>query len=445
MGKGTLKRRILRWLVGYVLLLSTLIAIGGNVLHERAEHLVWKSLLSTELAHVVDRRAHEPDYRWQDSDTLSLYRLGGPNVPTALVGRSPGLHDDLVIANRKSVALVRDTPRDGRVALVLDVTDFEALERFASSWILIAALALAVLTFVIASYGMRRIVGPLSGLAARIGDLRPEVAGQRVAPEKGATAELVVIADAVNDYLARNEQFVERERVFVGSASHELRTPVAVIAGAADLALEQDDVPTPVRAQIQRIQRTARGVEQLITLLLVLARDPLRLAKESDRFNLDELLPHIVDDHRHLCIGKDLVLILGALPRCVLVAPVAIVQAAIGNLLRNAIENSDRGEILVTLQADGIVRIDDPGHGMSPEEISAIYARMARGGGQEGGGIGLDLIARLCEHLGWALRFEPRGADAAGASSLSSSNAGAQQPHSRGTRVTLDFGPSLLR
>ena len=42
---------------------------------------------------------------------------------------------------------------------------------------------------------------------------------------------------------------------------------------------------------------------------------------------------------------------------------------------------------------------------MSPEEISAIYARVARGG-REGGGIGLDLISRLCEHLGWTLRFD---------------------------------------
>ena len=40
---------------------------------------------------------------------------------------------------------------------------------------------------------------------------------------------------------------------------------------------------------------------------------------------------------------------------------------------------------------------------MTPEEISAIYAKVARGGGRDGGGIGLDLISRLCEHLGWTL------------------------------------------
>ena len=81
-----------------------------------------------------------------------------------------------------------------------------------------------------------------------------------------------------------------------------------------------------------------------------------------------------------------------------------VVQAAVGNLLRNALENSDRGVIRLSLSPRAVVTIEDPGHGMSPEEVSAIYARLARGGGDRiGGGIGLELIARLCEHLGWTL------------------------------------------
>lgn len=40
---------------------------------------------------------------------------------------------------------------------------------------------------------------------------------------------------------------------------------------------------------------------------------------------------------------------------------------------------------------------------MTPEEISRIYTQIARGGSREGGGIGLELLGRLCEHLGWTL------------------------------------------
>ena len=60
----------------------------------------------------------------------------------------------------------------------------------------------------------------------------------------------------------------------------------------------------------------------------------------------------------------------------------------------------------VALSPDATLTIEDPGHGMTPEEIARIYAQMARTAGRDGGGIGLDLLARICEHLGWDLRFE---------------------------------------
>jgi signal transduction histidine kinase len=105
-----------------------------------------------------------------------------------------------------------------------------------------------------------------------------------------------------------------------------------------------------------------------------------------------------------------------------IVAPMAVVQAAIGNLLRNAIENSGRGHIELQLSASAVLTLQDPGHGMSPEEIAAIHAHGPWRRADRGGGIGLDLIARLCEHLGWTLQLQPC------------------EP--RGTRVTLDFSAS---
>lgn len=156
--------------------------------------------------------------------------------------------------------------------------------------------------------------------------------------------------------------------------------------------------------QLQRIQRSAREMEQLIILLLALAKDPARLVKTNKPLSLDALLPQIIDDHQHLTAGKSLQLCLAPPPPCEVHAPPGIVRAAVGNLLRNAIENSDNGRIDIRLQDDATIVIHDPGHGMGPEQISAIYTQMARGGGGRGdSGIGLELISRLCEHFGWRL------------------------------------------
>jgi signal transduction histidine kinase len=421
MRKLSLKHRLLLWLLGYVAALSLTLFFGGMAVNEYAERLVWKSLLETEMDYYLQRAAHDPGYRWKDTDTLRLFALDGEHgVPSILENMAPGLHDDVPVEGVLCVVLIDDTPR-GRIALAMDITEFEGFEETIVQKMLLGAGASVLILGAVFAWGLGRAVKPLSDLSAGIEALQPDRKGQALVLDRHASSELVVIADALNDYLRRNERFVERERAFIDSASHELRTPIAVIAGATDLALGQAGLGAAARTQMMRVKRTAQDIEQLIGLLLVLAKDPSRLAGISDYVPLDQLLPEIVEDHRYLTRDKALILSLDARPACGIVAPMAIVQAAIGNLLRNAIENSDRGEIRIRLEAPAKVVIEDPGHGMSPEEISAIYTRLARGEGRGGGGIGLELISRLCNHLGWAL-------------DISSRTEG-------GTRTTLDFTP----
>lgn len=403
--RPSLHTQIMYWLGAYALLLTAAVFLHGFLVNEFAERLVWDSLLQTELDHHLDRKQHDPGYRWSNTDSLMLYTSeSGDPAPPQLAALSAGVYDELILDQREVLVLVREV-KGVRYTMVLDITELENQEDQLSLFVLGSATLLVLFMGFVAAWGLRRALRPLSDIAAEIAGLQPDRRGQSLTLPENPSSELVIIAEALNDYLKRNERFVERERAFIDITSHELRTPIAVIAGASELALGQPDLSPSTRNQVQRVRRTAREVEQMISLLLVLAKDPERLAAISDRFSLDQLLPDIVDDHRYLTEGKDLSLVLATLPARTIVAPLIIVQAAIGNLLRNAIENSDRGEIRISLQKDATVVIEDPGHGMSPEEISRIYAQLARGGGREGGGIGLDLISRLCEHLGWQLDF----------------------------------------
>lgn len=423
----SLRRRMVAWLLAFSALISVLVFAVGTHVHEHAEHAAWRALLRSELAAIEEHSARDPSYRWQDSDTLRLFRLDGSQpVPEGLRGLHDGLHDNVHLDGRLSVVMIRPSQRFGRLALALDIEDFHELESFAERSAVLAGAVLIVVAGLAAWLGVGRLVRPLALFADDIGRLRAGAQAQRVEVPAGGSSELYVIADALNAYLKRNDQFVQRERVFITTASHELRTPVAVIVGAAGLALDNPELPPMARQQLQRILHTAQGVEQLIQLLLVLARDPRRLPALSERIELDQVVRQVVDDHAHLLGDKQLAIEFGALSPCVILAPPGVVEAAIGNLLRNAVENSDRGVIRVSLTADAVATIEDPGHGMAPEEISTIHARLARAGGEgQAPGIGLELIARLCEHLGWKLAFAPR------------------QP--QGTEATLDLGCSRPR
>lgn len=402
-----LRARVTLWLVLYAALLSLAVFVHGFIVNEQAEQLTWRSLLRSELDHFVQRSEEDPDYRWIDTDTVQLFGDDDASPPPdAFATFKPGIHDGIQYQGRDHVLLVEDV-NGRRLILALDITELQAHENKLGLWMLTSNLVAIGLLGILVAWGLGRVVEPLSRMAERIHALRPDKPGQHLELDTNASREQVVISEALNDYLQRNDRFVERERAFINSTSHELRTPIAVINGATEVALEQDGIPPAVRQQLLRIRQTTDSVEELITLLLVLAKDPARLAKGSDYVRLDQLIPGIVADHQHLSAHKDLELHIDELARCELFVPVAVMQVAIGNLLRNAIENSDRGVVRVSLQAPASIRIEDPGHGMTPEEVSAIYARMARGDSSHASGIGLALIARLCDHLGWKLTFTP--------------------------------------
>ena len=402
MARASLGRRVFVWLLAYTALATALLFAAVAHVHEQAEHAVWDALLTTELDAVAARLRAGVDDRWQDSGTLRLFR-GTRDVPEAVAALPPGLHDEIPVDGRASAVLVRDEPGVGRLALALDITDFEVLETVMTRWAVLGALVLIAATLVVASVASGRLFHPLRDLADDIAALQPEATRERVRVGPHGSSELFVIADALNGYLDRHARFVERERTFINTASHELRTPMAVIAGATELALQHPGMPEVARAQVLRAHRTVREVEQLISLLLVLAKDPARLARSSDRIALHELVPEIVADHQYLMAGKQLAIDCSELAPSEVLAPIAIVQVAIGNLLRNAIENSDQGTIRIRLEPDAVLSIEDPGHGMAPEEVARIYSQIARGTGRDGGGIGLELLARICEHLGWRL------------------------------------------
>ena len=407
--RRTLRRKLLGWLLGYLALVTVVVFAAANYVHEHAEHAVWRAMLNTELDRVISHLREQPAYRWQDSDTMQLYRGDehGNGLPASLQALHPGLHDGPLIDGQDSAVMVRQTDDLGRMVMVMDITDFAAMESLTTRLAILAGAALVLVTLLMAWLGMARLVRPLSSLAQSIAALREGQINQRVEVDRRGSVELEVIAGAVNDYLERNQRFVERERTFISTTSHELRTPMAVISGAAELGLDQPGLPERARVQLQRIANVAGGVEQLISLLLVLARDPSRLAALGEQIDLAQLIVDGVQDHQHLAAGKELLVSCRIDGNAQVFAPPAVVQAAIGNLLRNAIENSDRGQVVVSLQAPALVRITDSGHGMSPQEISALYMRLTRGQEQGHGGIGLALIARLCEHLGWQLALQP--------------------------------------
>lgn len=427
MRKRTLRARIALGLLGYTLLFGLMVFAFGQITNDDMEDLIERSLLTPELDDFVQHRLHDSHYPPPNSRTLHTY-LGEPGasmarVPVVLRALLPGLHDELEVGGRSVTALVRDAGSE-RIYITFDLTTQEREEASMFWWTLILFLLGACVLSVVIWWLSGKLLSPVSDLVAAIDRVTPDEREKRIEISVDSVTEIATIAGAMNRYFERMDEFVVRERAFVDTLSHELRTPIAVIGGAAQVIAAHADLPDATRRPLARIRQTAADVEQLIAALLVLAKAPARLRGNGEICDVERLIPEIIRNHEYLRREKTLRIVIGELAPSCIDAPAQIVHVAIANILRNAIENSDRGRIDVSVQPAGVVRIQDSGHGMSPEEIGRIYAALARQSGHSGAGIGLQLIRRICEHLGWTLEIQPR--------------------KDQGTLVVLDMRASLM-
>jgi signal transduction histidine kinase len=228
-----------------------------------------------------------------------------------------------------------------------------------------------------------------------------------------ADDEVGALARTIDGYLRRLRAFVERERTFVSSVSHELRTPLAVIQGAVEVLDSDPGLEGRTRERVERIGRAARGMADLTTALLVLAREGQGQTSPPTPCAVDEVLAECVELHRPLLRHKPVTLECDIEARPVLSVARPLLSIALGNLLRNACTYTEKGRIRVTL-SQSEVRVEDTGPGIPAEEIDCLFAedlgcrRTVRGEG-----IGLPLVKRIADGQGWRIAVQSRPGEGA--------------------------------
>ncbi|QHS10675.1 HAMP domain-containing sensor histidine kinase [Sinimarinibacterium sp. NLF-5-8] len=409
--RWSLQRRMVVGLLGYLVLLSAGVLFNDLIINQRAQALMWDAMLNTQLDYFLRERARDPERELPDGPDLRIRVMDAQQFARSPFAHlSAGVHDAITVGERQKAVLIRD---DGtlRYILTLNITDLDARETQLRNLTLLSAAMAVILLALLAAWGTHRLLRPFQQLAAQIRVLTPGRPCQRLRLSADASAELDVITRAMNQFITLQGDFVERERAFINTSSHELRTPLTLIDSSTRLALQDHTLTPALRARLLHIQDTVARANQLTDLLLVLAKDPQRLVENNTLLALPELVAEIVQDHRALADAKNLELHLSAdadAANAWIVAPEQMVRVALGNLIRNAIENSFRGTLQVRIEGGARVSVTDPGRGMPVEELARLYQQLARRSSHDGGGIGLPLIARLCTHCGWDLTLTPQ-------------------------------------
>lgn len=404
MRNASLRYRIVVALVIIVTLCSTLFAAGVLLLKQRMEAVIFGDMVREQFHVMVewlDRGEHAETHlfrEWQFYHGAEVDAL-----PGAFRALPPGSHHSVRVDGRYYQVEMGSHGAEPAL-LTYDITDWENQEHELLRLLLLGVAGVTLIAVALGWQAARAILAPVRELSGRLASIRPGRSGERVAGGFRGS-EIGEIAREVDGYLERMDSFVERERSFTSAASHELRTPLSVMLGAVDVLEANPQAPASQRA-IARIRRACREMQAFIEATLFLAREDSRTVNTAGSADLAAIIESLLEDNRQRLAERGLRVDTRFAARPRLTHPASLLQIAVGNLLRNAIEHSRDGTILVDLDDERLV-IEDEGEGVPPELLPLVFD--GRVSGRPGGtGMGLNLVKRICQRFGWSISLENR-------------------------------------
>ena len=277
-------------------------------------------------------------------------------------------------------------------------------------WIRLAVLALVVgaLSFWLARY-LSAPVGLLRRATQRLsaGDLSARVGG----PVDRRSDEIGALARDFDEMAERLETVLGSQRRLLRDVSHELRSPLARLRVALELA--RNRAGAAAGNPLDRIDRETTRLDELIDRLLLLERlEAGEPGSEILDFDLAALLSEVVDDASFEAAPAGREVRLDSYPPCPMRGHPGLIRSALDNVIRNAISHAPEGsKIEVELHAESgeaTVSIRDHGAGVPDGHLEALFEPFARVADARerstgGAGLGLAITRRAVEIHGGAV------------------------------------------
>ena len=341
---------------------------------------------------------------------LAVVPVTGPGVAF-----SDGVYGTVGI---RSATLVRQVST-GERSIAFSVTVAEstlARAALARAILLRSALRLAVLIFgvaVIVWVAVTLALRPLDRLGAIIAerspdDLRPVTAD--------VPAEVAALVTAINTFMTRLQTALDGLRNFTGNASHQLRTPLAVVRTQLAL-IDRSANPDQMASATAKAQTALERAERVLAQLLILARVDAATGSVLQPVNVvalaKDLTAELVPDalQRGVDLGFE-----GPEQAIALAEPVLLAEM-LKNLTGNAIAYAGPGAVVTVRVRDlgdqVVLEVEDDGPGLTPDQM-ARAAQRKRGlpmrvqpDARAGYGLGLAITAEIAALFGADIRFHP--------------------------------------
>ena len=411
-----LRRRILRAFAGFAIAVAAVFGVSAAMFLYSVEDQFFNALLAEEATHLEQQRSNGPQWGVPRQPWMTVHE-SPRTMPADLapqVVAEPTRREFQGDAGRHyhlrplgPVTRVGSAPQAWLVSevssrLVVRPMRFEFLEQ----WLIVEALIL-LLAVGIALRIAQRIAQPLSTLADAVRTFDPSLPVHRL-EITNADAEVMVVAQALDDMRFRVQALVAREQAFTRDASHELRTPLSVIRSTTAQALHDAGLAPASRRMLTLALQSADQMERTVASLLALARDA---ASDPPALptRILPLIEQVVIEQSAVLHGRDVTLEIDIPGDATLHVSEEVLQILLSNLIGNAFRHTAAGVVRMAFGHQQLIVSNPITADSEPDscaiDVRALGARGVRRDNSPGLGLGLDIAQRLCNRAGVAMAW----------------------------------------
>jgi signal transduction histidine kinase len=287
--------------------------------------------------------------------------------------------------------------------------------------ILIIAFPLVLLLlFLIARFIAGRSIKPISSIIKTANIITRDNLTSRIQLPQNKD-ELHLLSKTINELLNRIENAIEREKQFTSDASHEFRTPLAVIKGTLEVLVRKERSHEEYKEKIEFCVKEVNRLNELVDELLLLARfENQKQNLKLETLHLNTYLMELVTRNSSFLVEKNIKFVTNFKKEYYSITDQYLFSIIINNLLTNAIKYSKQnGKIIIDcFESDSglYIAISDFGIGIAESDLNKIFDQFYRSKSTnhpniKGTGLGLSIVKRLCELLDIAITIDSKEND----------------------------------
>ena len=271
-------------------------------------------------------------------------------------------------------------------------------------WVVFLYLLLLLTTISLTVWVFHRSMRPLYELLRWLDDYTP---GRRGAPVPCSTriVEFRRLSAAAQQAVDRSEALFEQQKHFIGNASHELQTPLAVLGNRIEWLLDNTEPTEKQMEELLKMQRTLRQIVRLNKTLLLLTKIDNGQFPEAEEVDVNALVRRTAEDMEEIYAYRSMrFALVDEGPLTARMNP-SLAGSVVANLLKNAFVHGDEGGEVTASVAPRRFTVCNSGAG-GPLDAGRIFDRFYQGTKKEGStGLGLAVVDAVCRLYGLKVSY----------------------------------------